>query len=107
MAASNYSTESLVAQHDPKNNKFFIKLGDAEAKLEYVKHKQNGGEVLDMWHTEVPSQLQGKGIAKVLAKAAFDYVVDNQLKMQLSCTYLQKYYADNPLDKYKSAIYKG
>jgi predicted GNAT family acetyltransferase len=35
-----------------------------EAKLEYVKD----GEVLNMWHTEVPPALQGKGIAKILAQ---------------------------------------
>lgn len=42
-----------------------------EAKLEYVKEKQNSDVVLNMWHTEVPPKLQGKGIAKLLAKVFY------------------------------------
>ncbi|CAL8072226.1 unnamed protein product [Orchesella dallaii] len=98
------SAMDLKVEHDTQNKKFFIKLGDVEAKLEYAKNDLNGNTVLDMWHTEVPPQLQGKGIAKILAQEAFNYVVDNNLKMQLSCSYLQKYLKDNPLDKYKSAV---
>ncbi|ODM98071.1 FACT complex subunit SSRP1 [Orchesella cincta] len=98
------SAMNFKVEHDPDNKKFFIKLGDAEAKLEYVKNDLNGNTVLDMWHTEVPPPLQGKGIAKILAQEAFDYVVENKLKMQLTCSYLQKYLKDNPLDKYKSAV---
>lgn len=104
----------------------------AEAKLEYTEEKEKtGAKVLNMWHTEVPSQLQGRGIAKILAKVkqkysksvfgekpfwhikpksffllqeAFEHVVQNKIKMRLSCSYLQKYFNDNPLDKYKAAV---
>jgi len=82
------------------------------------------------YHTEVPSNYQGKGLAAILAKvknmqslslvfflffnfllkyfsnlqAAFDYAVENQLSMKLSCTYLQKYLKDNPKDEYKQLV---
>jgi hypothetical protein len=39
-------------------------------------------------------------------QAAFDYVVKNDLKMKLSCTYLQKYLEDHALPEYTSRIVK-
>jgi predicted GNAT family acetyltransferase len=45
--------------------------------------------VLDLYSTVVPSEFEGRGLAKILAIAAFKHVEENRLKMRLSCWYLQ------------------
>jgi hypothetical protein len=37
-------------------------------------------------------------------QAAFDYVVKNDLKMKVTCTYLQKYLEEHALPEYTSRI---
>ncbi|RWS17611.1 protein GTLF3B-like protein [Dinothrombium tinctorium] len=96
--AANFSTDALKAVHNQSANEFYIQLGKDKAVLNYEYLDRNK---VELYHTEVPSELQGKGIAKILAKAsfsvtAFDFVVDNNLQMKVTCTYLQKYLKDNP-----------
>merc|ERR1712004_957883 len=71
------------------------------AVLEYELPRKG---VMDMTHTGVPVSLRGRGIAGLLAKAAFDHCVNQDLKMILSCTYLQKYYNDHPLPQYQQRV---
>ncbi|XP_077484078.1 protein NATD1 isoform X3 [Amblyomma americanum] len=75
VCAAMSSSASFQVEHDKANREFFIKFGK-----------------------EVPESLRGKGIAKHLAKAAFDYLVSEDLRATLSCTYLVKYWneAQNP-----------
>ncbi|XP_037517739.1 protein NATD1 [Rhipicephalus sanguineus] len=87
--ARNLSQESFVVEHDSKKREFFIKLGKDKAVLQY---EVIDPKTLDLVHTEVPESLRGKGIAKHLAKAAFDYLVSEDLQARLSCTYLVKYW---------------
>ncbi|XP_023363207.1 protein NATD1 isoform X1 [Otolemur garnettii] len=59
-----------------------------------------GKRVVDLQHTEVPDAYRGRGIAKHLAKAALDFVVEEDLKAHLTCWYIQKYVKENPLPQY-------
>lgn len=82
-----------------------------------------GKGIVDMHHTDVPVAFRGKGVAAKLAQViilsilinidsflffqsiddfqtAFDYAVSQDLKMRVSCTYLQKYLKDNPDERY-------
>uniref|UniRef100_G1U4U0 Protein NATD1 n=1 Tax=Oryctolagus cuniculus TaxID=9986 RepID=G1U4U0_RABIT len=49
-----------------------------------------GKRIVDLQHTEVPDAYRGRGIAKHLAKAALDFVVEENLKAHLTCWYIQK-----------------
>ncbi|XP_036152222.1 protein NATD1 isoform X2 [Myotis myotis] len=59
-----------------------------------------GKRTVDLQHTEVPDAYRGRGIAKHLAKAALDFVVEEDLKAHLTCWYIQKYVKENPLPQY-------
>ncbi|RLV63021.1 hypothetical protein DV515_00018701, partial [Chloebia gouldiae] len=59
-----------------------------------------GKRLVDLQHTEVPDAYRGRGIAKHLAKAALDFVVEEDLKAHLTCWYIQKYVKENPLPQY-------
>jgi len=101
--ATDFSVDALKVEHQEKRKRWIIKIGRDIAYLSYV---ENPPGVFDLEHTVVPQALQGRGIAKVLAKEAMDYVVKNDKKMILTCTYLQKYEKDNPNPDYKKRIYK-
>ncbi|XP_042822264.1 protein NATD1 isoform X1 [Panthera tigris] len=59
-----------------------------------------GKRIVDLQHTEVPDAYRGRGIAKHLAKAALDFVVEEDLRAHLTCWYIQKYVKENPLPQY-------
>lgn len=102
-AANVIMNDQLEVFHDTKKKEFSITLeGSPEsAVLQYDMLEDN---VVDLYHTGVPVAFRGKGIAKVLAKGALDYFSSNQVKMQLTCTYLQKYVKDNPNPAYLACL---
>ena len=53
---------------------------------------------VEMFTTVVPTSLGGRGIAKILADEAFDWAVENELKMKLTCWYLSGYLRRHPRD---------
>ncbi|MEC5144488.1 GNAT family N-acetyltransferase [Chitinophaga sp. 212800010-3] len=47
-------------------------------------------------HTEVPKELEGKGIASQLAKYVLDYARTNHLKVKPYCPYINAYMKRHP-----------
>lgn len=47
-------------------------------------------------HTEVPPELEGKGIAGQLAKYVLDYAREHQLKVKPYCPYVNAYMKRHP-----------
>eukprot|EP01098_Paradermamoeba_levis_P009014 TRINITY_DN3728_c0_g2_i1.p1 TRINITY_DN3728_c0_g2~~TRINITY_DN3728_c0_g2_i1.p1 ORF type:complete len:135 (-),score=35.61 TRINITY_DN3728_c0_g2_i1:134-538(-) len=77
--------QEFVVLHDKPKRVFYIALSSTDkAVLEYDERE---GE-LDFYHTEVPPQYRGKGIAEVLAKAGMEYVKTEGKKARLTCSYL-------------------
>ena len=60
--------------------------------------------VLNLYTTQVPKEMEGKGIAKLLAKEAFEYCKDNQMGMRLTCWYLDGYLKRNPSEEYQKLV---
>uniref|UniRef100_A0A915CNN9 Protein NATD1 n=1 Tax=Ditylenchus dipsaci TaxID=166011 RepID=A0A915CNN9_9BILA len=76
-------------EHNLKNLYFFIRMADsAKAVLEYKKHPKS---IIEMYHTEVPDQHRGKGLAEKLVKEAFHYCLQNNYKVYPTCSYVDKY----------------
>ncbi|KAL8573324.1 hypothetical protein ACOMHN_032786 [Nucella lapillus] len=81
----------LKVLHDSEQQKFFIPLGentDVEAVIQYAPTSKGS---VDLWHTGVPPEFRGKGVAKLLAQAALDHFSSQKTRMLLSCTYLQRH----------------
>ncbi|KAK6178551.1 hypothetical protein SNE40_013317 [Patella caerulea] len=90
--------------HIKESNEFAITIindsgGEEKAMLQYEFIKPN---IVDLYHTEVPPVFRGKGIAKILAKEAIEHFMKEDVKLKLSCTYLQKYVDDNPKPEYSN-----
>ncbi len=95
----------LSVHHSEKDREFFVELKDgsgipAKAYLRYAV-MDNG---LDLRSTVVPPAFEGRGIAKVLARAAFDHCAKNDLKMKLTCWYLDGYLKKHPDEKYTKLV---
>lgn len=103
LSEKSFKMESQV-HHDAKKNIFSLKPGGgAESAVLVYDWVEEG--VIDFHHTEVPVAFRGQGVAKVLAKAGLDFAVRENLKVVLSCTYMAKYVADNPLPEYTKQLY--
>lgn len=75
-----------------KQGLFYIELEKGNAKLEYDLKD----DVMDMYHTGVPTAYRGHGIAKVLVEEALKYAEVNQMSIKPTCSYVLKYITDNP-----------
>ena len=76
----------MEIKHDSQDQKFFAQVDGKEALLRYRKQ----GEVLDFFHTFVPSELRGHNLAEQVVQAGFEYAKANNLKVIPSCPYVGK-----------------
>jgi len=106
MAFRQFSRASdLEVIHDDKSKTFYIPLGSdstIRAVLDY--ELLNGKKVMDMNHTEVPVELRGRGIAKQLAVAAFDFASSQGLRVLPTCSYIQKFVEETDNQVYKDCV---
>ncbi|KAH3874666.1 protein NATD1-like [Dreissena polymorpha] len=91
--------------HDSENNEFYIQLneGGIEGKA-YLQYSFIKPDYVDLQHTVVPAEFQNRGIAKVLAQTVFDHFVSKGMSIRPTCSYLQKFYNDNPLPEYQAKV---
>lgn len=57
-------------KHDASNGVFYIPIETHKAELFYRKEKS----IIHLDHTEVPSELNGRGVGKVLAEVRFSCI---------------------------------
>jgi uncharacterized protein len=70
----------------------------------YLEFELDNAGWMTLWHTQVPGELRGRGIASMLAKTALDYARDNQLKVDVICPVAAAFIAKNP--EYQSLVGK-
>jgi len=54
------------------------------------------GTTITLIHTEVPEELEGKGVGSAIVRAALDYVRANDLTMIPECEFVQSYIERHP-----------
>jgi len=59
---------------------------EKDGSIGYLEFDTDDRGWMTIWHTEVPPELRGHGIATELVKAAFDHARDNHLHVDLICT---------------------
>ena len=74
-------------KHNELKNRFETEV---EGKIALVDYRVNDG-VYVVTHTEVPKELEGRGIAAALTKYLLDYVRENGLKVHPVCPYTKVY----------------
>jgi len=95
-------TESPKVTHQPENSLFAIQIDGDMAYQEYIQTKTD----LVITHTEVPKQLEGKGLGSLLAKNALQYAEENGLKIMPLCPFMAAYMRKN-YETYKHLLAPG
>ncbi|CAL1530297.1 unnamed protein product [Lymnaea stagnalis] len=105
------TSTNYVVGHDKKETYFYIKLRettDSQAgSMAILQYNWVRPGLADLHHTEVPSEFQGRGIAKHLVLAALDSLCEENIIIRPTCTYVQKVLKDNPVALHINHIEKG
>lgn len=98
-----FSSESVTVVHDEVAKQFYVKLDKDKAYLSYDRLPDG---TVDLYHTEVPHELRGKGLAGIITEKALNHLVATNQPFKATCTYTQKFLKDNHNDKYVSLMKK-
>lgn len=74
--------------HDQAGSRFVTTVEGEEAFLKY----RRSGTVVDFFHTFVPEQHRGRGLAEQVCRAAFEYAKAEGLTVIPSCPYISGAY---------------
>jgi len=107
-------SEKYDVLHDEKNRQFVIQLDPKDehviANLTYEFEEETSEQetkklILNLISTNVPKRFKGKGIAKILALAAFEHCANHNKRMKLTCWYLVGYLNRNPNPRYNKLVH--
>ena len=80
----------------PRNNEAESRFElEVDGQLAMSAYHRRGDRII-FTHTEVPPQLEGKGIGKALATAALDYARSEGLKVVPRCPFIAAFIRRNP-----------
>jgi len=78
-------TTSSTIFHDEKAKQFQLNLPSGTALIDY--QIRNG--IMYLIHSEVPYQLRGKGIGKILVEKTFEYIEQNNIQAVAVCSFIK------------------
>jgi predicted GNAT family acetyltransferase len=82
----------LSIQHNTERQRFEAHVEGLLCRCDY----RMSGSTMMLVHTEVPPQLEGRGIAAKLVRAAFEHVAAAGLKVVPACSYVHAYVRRHP-----------
>jgi len=83
---------------NPDENQFQAHVDGHVAFVSYIKH----GDTIVLTHTEVPKELQGRGLANVLARAVLERARAERWTVIARCPFISKYIERHP--EYRSLL---
>jgi predicted GNAT family acetyltransferase len=93
MPSDNHSdAKSIDVRHEPQRSRYSATLDGALAVAEYHRH----GNVIAFTHTEVPPEVQGRGVASALAHRALDDARAAGNQVIPACEFFTRYMASHP-----------
>ena len=78
--------------HNEKKSRFETQIEGLISLVDYERTEN----LFTVTHTEVPTQLEGRGIAAALTKALLDYISQNDYKVNPVCPYTKAYIQRHP-----------
>lgn len=83
---------SPEVRHNEAKCRFEAGSAGHPAHLDYMV----AGQSMEIYHTEVPGQYQGQGLAAKLATAGLDWAREQGFKVITSCSYATSFVAKHP-----------
>ena len=78
--------------HNPASRRFEATVDGLLCRCDYRLH----GNTMMLLHTEVPPQLEGRGIASALVRAAFEHAKQNGMDVLPVCSYVRTWVQRHP-----------
>jgi uncharacterized protein len=91
-AMTNVNTDELEVQNNEAASRFEVVL---DAGLAQLRYDRSGNDIF-LIHTEVPKELEGRGIAGRLATTALIFARENGLRAVIRCPYVKTYVQRHP-----------
>ena len=86
------TTSPLSIEHNVAQQRFEAYVDGLLCRCDY----RMSGSTMRLVHTEVPRQLEGRGIAAALVRAAFEHAASAGLKVVPACSYVRAYVRRHP-----------
>lgn len=84
--------EDAAVQDNPVAQRFEM---DTSAGLVVANYRWDG-DLLVIFHTEVPSELRGEGLGETFVRDVLDHVRQRNIKIVPLCWFVQEFIARNP-----------
>ncbi|HEX5970752.1 MAG TPA: GNAT family N-acetyltransferase [Gemmatimonadaceae bacterium] len=92
MSASDSTESSIHVRHEPEHSRYSATVDGAQAVADY----RRDGNVTAFVHTEVPRQIEGRGVASALARRALDDARAAGQKVVPACDFFAHYMNEHP-----------
>lgn len=93
--------ENLEVKHNKELRQFEARVNGSVAKIEYTQMDDR----IFLTHTEVPSELGGKGVGKFLVKNTLEEVERMRMKVIPACTFVKSFIQKN--SEYRRMLANG
>ena len=85
-----YEELEMINNQEANNFELWV-----EGQRAFIDYKKRGSSVY-LLHTEVPAELEGKGVAAALVEKVLLYLEVNQLRLVPLCSYVQTFLKRHP-----------
>jgi uncharacterized protein len=88
--------EGVSALNQPREvSRKRFEFGEGD-EIAYLEFDEDGDGWITLWHTEVPPALRGQGVASTLARTAFEYAREQNLKVDIVCPTVKEFVRRHP-----------
>jgi hypothetical protein len=98
MSESTSEKQDIRVVDNPDENQFEAHVDGYVALVSYLRR----GDTIFFTHTEVPKELEGRGIGSLLARAVLERARSEQWKVVARCPFIAKYVERHP--EYQSLL---
>lgn len=102
LKAAGDKVSSDRVKHDRTSKRFTLDLGNN--RLARIDYKTIGPDKIEMYHSEVPAELRGRGLGKALARGSLEQAARENMRVKLTCTYLIDFVNKSTDPKLKRAL---
>jgi predicted GNAT family acetyltransferase len=100
MTEVNTGKDEIPVVDNPDASQFEARVDGHIAFVSYARR----GDLIILTHTEVPEELQGRGLGNTLAHAVLERARNERWKVVARCPFIAKYIARHP--EYRSLVYE-
>lgn len=86
-------TDNTV-RDNKREQRFEMALG--EGKTAFIRYAETGEGMVELTHTEVPEEFEGKGIGSKLVRGTFEILREENLQMMPLCPFITAYLQRHP-----------